>query len=266
MLLFIFFQSTLSFSGEGISIDPLKPPSSNDNYQFQKTNTTIPETLNLTLINEIREMMSKIDFALRDIKVGSKNINESLQYLKSQIESPNSTFDIRSINDNLNLLEKLTKGYSNEVDNLISKMVTIMLNEILFYQEIEVNYIPKKLISIIHRSDIKPITQPTTQSIQYPNFTFETRRPYAAKKISFDSEIDMEDSSVVEANLYFYLKRRIIYSQEECIINGKNNIVFEFPHPILFDKFVIQCLRNYGDQDSYTIPTFHLYEPKRIRN
>ena len=266
MLLLLFLQSTFYLSDTDFSMNPLKHPTADEKYQFQQTNTTIPESVNQTLINEIRELMNEILDAIKDFKVGSKNINESLQYLRDQIESPNSSLSIETLTETLNWLEELTKGYSNEINNLVSKTVNKIMNEIQFLQEIVVNYVPKRYTRIVRRSDIKPITEPITQDFKFSNFTFETRRPYAAKKIIFDSYINPGNSSTAEANLHFYLKGRINYSHERCILNVNDKTTFEFSQPVLFDKLIIQCLKNNGDNDSYTIPTFHLFEPKRIRN
>lgn len=259
MLFYIFFHTAISFSGNTVILNPLRDKLSIEDYQPHQSNTE-KEPLNLTLMNEIKEKMVEINETMKNLINGSRNINETLQEILDQFDSLSSSLDVEFINETLYQFDQLTKNYSNEINRLVSDMVSTFLNEKLFSQEIIVNYVPKQ--KFVYRADIKPITKPQCQVHQ--NFTFETKRPHTAKKIQFDL---CDEPSVAEVNLHFYLKGTHMYTHEKCYIPDHHTVFFDFDNSILFDKFVIQCLRNNDNHNNnYTIPTFHLFEPKRIRN
>ncbi|KAK8842621.1 hypothetical protein M9Y10_025480 [Tritrichomonas musculus] len=265
MIFFIFLHSIFS-TNEDTLFKPIRLLFPDEKLTQQQTNTSQHDSLNQTLINDIKQMIKQVNETLNSLKDGSHNINESLQYLAEQVESITNSSDIEVLFQVINQFEQFTSNYTSEVDRIVSDIVNKKINELLVFKEIIVNYVPKSNLGFIRRSEIKPVTKPINQISIFPNFTFETLRPYACRKIVFDNFSDAGNSSVIEANLLFFLKGRLYISPVKCHILIKKPTTVKLPNPVLFDKFIIQSLRTLGESNNFTLPTFHLYEPGRIKN
>ncbi|OHT14034.1 hypothetical protein TRFO_15692 [Tritrichomonas foetus] len=228
---------------------------------------TKSDDVNQTLITEIRNLMNSVKNVVEQVNSTQREIDLELQKLSDQLEKlENEKIDLKSLNQVVKEIDQINSQISNKLSLSIRENIQKLLSAKCVAQEITLYYIPASMFLTLN--SIKPFSSTATQIKEKSNFTFETYHPYATNRVIFENlNIRSGQSSVAtKANFLFYLKGHLIHTlPSQVIYKNSENAEIKFDQPIVFDRFVVQCLDNIGNETHYTVPEFHLYEPERLR-